>query len=299
MRILITGATGLIGRSLTHRLLSLSHEITILTRDIERAKQHFSEHVTYWSTLDDKSSLDGFEAVINLAGEPIIGKRWTADQKIKLCNSRWLLTEQLSYLIKASNIPPATFISGSAMGYYGDQGQSVVTEEEAPHNEFTHELCARWEALAMAAESPHTRVCLSRTGIVLSSEGGIMQKILPIFRLGLGGAMGDGKQYIPWIHLDDMVNALYYLLMSPELKGPFNIVSPYPATNEHFTATLADVLGRPAFMHVPTSALKLIHGEASVLLLGGQRGLPQNLESAGFGFRYFELKEAFAQIVEK
>ncbi|WFQ79901.1 TIGR01777 family oxidoreductase [Xenorhabdus sp. SF857] len=299
MRILITGGTGLIGHRLTCQLMSLSHSITILSRSPQKVYSLFSDRVECWTTLNDQHHLNGFDAVINLAGEPIINKRWTLKQKEKLCQGRWQLTEQLSKLIKASESPPSVFISGSAVGYYGDQGQAVVTENDLPHNEFAHQLCERWEQLALQAQSDKTRVCLLRTGIVLAPKGGALQKMLPLFRLGLGGAIGTGKQYMPWIHIDDMVNGLYYLLVSPDLYGPFNMTSPYPVHNELFSATLATVLHRPAFMRIPAFVLKVMMGEAAELVLGGQQAIPKRLEEAGFGFRYFQLEEALQDVIEE
>ncbi|WP_192457498.1 TIGR01777 family oxidoreductase [Musicola keenii] len=297
MQLLITGGTGLIGRPLVQRLLSLSHQITVVTRDPEQARQILGTQVNYWHNLNDKTSLDGFDGVINLAGEPIASKRWSAAQKERLCQSRWEITQRLTQLIQNSQTPPSVFLSGSAVGYYGDQGQGVVTEDEPAHDDFTHTLCARWEALALDAESDKTRVCLLRTGIVLSREGGALAKMLPLFRVGLGGPIGSGKQYLPWIHIDDMINAILYLLDNPILGGPFNMVSPYPVRNEKFSAMLAHVLDRPAFLRTPGWALKLALGEAATLLLGGQRAIPQRLEKAGFGFRFFELEEALADLL--
>ncbi|MCG8708121.1 TIGR01777 family oxidoreductase [Brenneria sp. 4F2] len=299
MQLLITGGTGLIGRHLIPRLQSMSHQITVLTRNPERARKVLGERVECWSTLDNKTSLDGFDGVINLAGEPIADKRWTAAQKQRLSQSRWGITERLATLINAGSQPPAVFISGSAVGYYGDQGAALVTEDETPAHEFTHYLCARWEALAQSAESDKTRVCLLRTGIVLSSRGGALAKMLPLFRLGLGGPLGSGRQYMPWIHLDDMVNGIIYLLDSDVLSGPFNMVSPYPVRNEQFSAMLAQVLHRPGIFRAPGFAIKLLMGEASTLVLGGQRAIPTRLEAAGFGFRFFELKEALEDVTKK
>ncbi|MDW5499075.1 TIGR01777 family oxidoreductase [Pseudomonas lundensis] len=297
MRILITGATGLIGSSLTQRLLGLSHQITVLSRNVPRARQRFGEQVSYWSTLQDQASLDGFDAVINLAGEPIADKRWSKTQKERLCHSRWDLTEQLAKLINAGSAPPSVLISGSATGYYGDQGQAVVTEDEAPHNEFTHQLCQRWESLALQAQSDATRVCLLRTGVVLAPKGGALAKMLPPFRLGLGGPIGSGRQYLPWIHLEDMVDGILYLLDHQTLQGPFNMVAPYPVHNEQFAAQLANVLDRPAFLRVPAFAMRLLMGEAAVLVLGGQRAVPRRLEEAGFRFRFLELEQALDDVI--
>ncbi len=298
MRILITGGTGLIGYRLTCQLLSLSHSITILSRSPQKVYALFSSLVECWTTLNDQHDLNSFDAVINLAGEPIVNKRWTPKQKERVCQSRWQITERLSSLINDSESPPSVFISGSAVGYYGDQGQSVVTENDQPHDEFSHQLCARWEQLALQAKSDKTRVCLLRTGIVLAKKGGALQKMLPMFRLGLGGAIGHGKQYMSWIHIEDTVNAIYYLLVSPELDGPFNITSPYPIHNDQFSAILASVLHRPAFVRVPEFMLKAMMGEAATLVLGGQQAIPRRLEEAGFGFRYFRLEEALQDILK-
>lgn len=299
MRILLTGATGLIGRNLTAFLLSQTHQVTALTRDPQRANHLFGQQVTYWSTLDDKDDLNDFDAVINLAGEPIAEKRWTSQQKEILCQSRWQITERLTTLIKASSQPPTVFISGSAVGFYGDQGQAIITEEEPPHHEFTHQLCERWENLALAAESRHTRVCLLRTGIILAPKGGALAKMVPLFRLGLGGPIGDGRQYLSWIHIEDMVHGIYYLLTTEKLNGPFNMVSPYPVHNEQFTATLAEVLNRPSVIRTPASAIRLLMGESAILVLGGQRAVPKRLEEAGFSFRYYELEEALREVLNK
>lgn len=299
MKILITGASGLIGRRLSETLLSQSHEITVLTRAPERAAKILGPKVQLWRSLADKTSLDGFDAVINLAGEPITDKRWTREQKQKLCDSRWQLTEKLAQLINASQQPPAVFISGSAVGYYGDQGQAVVAEDEPPNKQFTWQLCARWEALALAAESSRTRVCLLRTGVVLAEKGGALAKMALPFRAGLGGPIGDGDQYMPWIHIDDMVSAIVFLLNHETLNGPFNMVAPYPARNEQFSALLGEVLHRPAFMRVPAGVIRLLMGESAILVLGGQRAIPKRLEDAGFIFKYSELKPALENVLDK
>jgi uncharacterized protein (TIGR01777 family) len=297
MKILVTGGTGLIGRHLIVRLLALTHQITVLTLDPQRAHQKLGNHITTLTSLKACDNLDEFDAVINLAGESIAEKRWTAEQKELLCHSRWDITERLSQLIKKSDNPPSIFISGSATGYYGNQNQLLVTEDEPPTDEFAHVLCQRWEALALEASSEKTRVCLSRTGIVLAADGGMLSKLLPLFKLGLGGPIGDGRQFLPWIHIEDMINALLYLLTTENLRGPFNMVAPYPVHNEQFAAILGEVLHRPAMMRAPASAVKLMMGEGAALLLGGQRAIPKRLEQAGFIFRYSELKEALEEIV--
>ncbi|WP_312951038.1 TIGR01777 family oxidoreductase [Superficieibacter sp.] len=296
MHILLTGGTGLIGRHLIPRLLELGHTITLVTRNTQKARQTFNDRVTLWKGLDGHSTLDGIDAVINLAGEPIADKRWTEAQKQRLCQSRWQLTQRLVDLINASETPPAVLISGSAIGYYGDLGEVVVNEEEPPHNEFTHKLCARWEQIACGAQSDKTRICLLRTGAVLTPDGGMLAKLLPLFRLGLGGPIGNGRQYLAWIHIDDMLNGILWLLDN-DLRGPFNMVSPYPVRNEQFAHALGHALHRPALMRAPAPIVRLMMGESSVLVLGGQRALPKRLEAAGFAFRWYDLDEALQDLV--
>jgi uncharacterized protein (TIGR01777 family) len=296
MKILITGGTGLIGRHLIPRLLELGHSVIVVTRSPEKARQQLDARVELWKGLNERSTLDGIDAVINLAGEPIADKRWTEEQKQRLCNSRWHITQKLVELFAASTQPPAVLISGSAAGYYGDLGEVVVTEDEPPHNEFTHKLCARWEQIACEAQSDHTRVCLLRTGVVLAPKGGILGKMAPPFKLGLGGPIGSGRQYLAWIHIDDMVNGIIWLLDN-DLRGPFNMVSPYPVRNEQFAHALGHVLHRPAVLRAPATAVRLLMGESSVLVLGGQRALPKRLEESGFGFRWYDLEEALSDVL--
>ncbi|ELW9441233.1 TIGR01777 family oxidoreductase [Pluralibacter gergoviae] len=297
MKILITGGTGLIGRYLVSRLLTLGHAVVVVTRSPDSARQRLDKRVELWPGLEQRSHLNDIDAVINLAGEPIADKRWTDAQKARLCDSRWQITQRLVTLIKASDTPPAVLLSGSAAGYYGDLGEVVVTEEEPPHNEFTHKLCARWEQIACEAQSDATRVCLLRTGVVLAPDGGILAKMTPPFRLGLGGPIGSGRQYLAWIHIDDMANAILWLLDN-DLRGPFNMVSPYPVRNAQFAHALGRALHRPAIVRAPAVAVRLLMGESSVLVLGGQRALPKRLEAAGFAFRWYDLDDALADVLK-
>ncbi|WP_312240186.1 TIGR01777 family oxidoreductase [Pantoea sp.] len=297
MHILLTGGTGLIGRHLIPRLLTLGHQISVVTRDVAGAREKLDARVSLWSGLAQQQDLNGVDAVINLAGEPIADKRWTAQQKQLLCESRWQMTERIASLINASSSPPAVLISGSATGFYGDTGDLVMTEEDPGHEEFTHTLCARWEQLALSAQSARTRVCLLRTGVVLAKGGGALSKMKLPFKLGIGGPIGSGKQYMPWIHIDDMVNAILWLLDNENLRGPFNMVSPYAVRNEQFAAMLGHAMHRPAFMRTPAGAVKMMMGESAVLVLGGQHVLPKRLEASGFGFRWYQLDEALADVV--
>ncbi|WP_437613643.1 TIGR01777 family oxidoreductase [Erwinia sp. V71] len=296
MHILLTGGTGLIGSYLIPRLLQSGHQVSVVTRDVAAARARLGEDVQFWSGLDQQHDLNGIDAVINLAGEPIADKRWTDEHKQLLCESRWQITERLASLIKASSQPPAVLISGSATGFYGDTGDLVLTEDDPGHDEFTHQLCARWEELALTAESEQTRVCLLRTGVVLAKNGGALEKLRMPFKLGFGGPLGSGKQYVPWIHIDDMANAILWLLDNPSLRGPFNMVAPYAVRNEQFSATLGQAMHRPAVFRTPASAVQLLMGEAAVLVLGGQHVLPKLLEESGFGFRWFQLDEALADV---
>ncbi len=295
MKILMTGGTGLIGRFLIPRLQELGHAVTVVTRNPAKAQHALGPGVTVLKGLDALSNLNDFNAVINLAGEPIADKRWTEQQKQRLCESRWSITQKLVELIRASDTPPQVLISGSAVGYYGDLGEVVVSEDDPPHNEFTHKLCARWEQIACGAQSDRTRVCLLRTGVVFAPKGGILGKMLPLFRLGLGGPVGNGRQYMAWIHIDDMANGIIWLLNN-DLRGPFNMVSPYPVRNEQFAHALGHVLKRPAILRAPATAVRLMMGESAVLVLGGQRALPKRLEASGFAFRWFDLEEALHDV---
>jgi uncharacterized protein (TIGR01777 family) len=297
MQVFITGATGLIGKRLTKKLVEQSHVVTILTRDMDKARRIFGNDINYCHSLSQFKSFNYMDAVINLAGEPIADKRWTAHQKERLCQSRWTITQQLAELIKKSRVPPKTFISGSAIGYYGSQRDNTIIEESSPHKEFTHYLCKRWEELALQAESPQTRVCLLRTGIVMAKNGGALAKMLPPFRLGVGGVMGSGQQYMSWIHIDDMVDAIYFLLTSSQLSGVFNMCAPNPVNNASFSHTLADQLNRPCFVTVPACGLKTVLGEVSTVVLDGQRAVPRKLLEAGYHFSYDRLEPALKNIL--
>ncbi|MGQ3902897.1 TIGR01777 family oxidoreductase [Mixta calida] len=296
MQILITGGTGLIGRHLVTRLLARGDRVSVVSRNVEAARDLLGSEVSIWSGLDQQHDLNGIDAVINLAGEPIAAKRWTPQHKQLLCESRWQMTERIASLINASSEPPAVLISGSATGYYGDSGEAVLTEEDDGHDEFTHQLCQRWETLALAAASDRTRVCLLRTGVVLAKEGGALAQMKKPFMLGVGGPLGNGRQYMPWIHIEDMLDGILWLL-DHNLSGPFNMVSPYAVRNEQFAATLGKVMRRPSLVRTPATAIKLVMGESAVLVLGGQHVLPKRLEASGFHFRWYDLPTALANVV--
>ncbi|WP_137167506.1 TIGR01777 family oxidoreductase [Salinimonas lutimaris] len=292
MHILITGGTGFVGRHLIERLWH-DHQLTVLTRDKERASKLLPGQVKIIKSLAEIADFGQLDAVINLAGEPIADKRWSALQKKRICDSRWEITRELVTRINACQTPPGIFLSGSAIGYYGRQGDRTVTElDNQPNPEFTHELCARWENIACEAKNEQTRVCLLRTGVVLAKGEGALAKMAPPVKLFVGGKMGSGEQYLSWIHIDDMVSALLFLLENEHCHGPYNMTAPHPQTNKAFTDTLARAMHRPNVFTVPGFALKLMMGEAADMLLTGQKVIPERLQHAGFTFSYPNLQDA-------
>ena len=295
MKILITGATGFVGQQLVGSLTQ--HQLVILSRNIIAAKTKLGEQHQYWSSLADKTDLNDIDAVINLAGEPIVAKRWSPRQKQLICSSRWDITAAISQLISNSSNPPHSFISGSAIGYYGAQGATPVDEKSSFHAEFGHDICQKWEDLALQAQSQHTRVCITRIGIVLGKNGGALAKMLPPFKLGVGGPIGKGEQGMSWIHISDLVGLIHYLLEHPPLQGVFNATAPNPVSNKVFSQTLGKVLNRPAIITTPPLALRLAMGEMSQLLIEGQFVLPTNAIKAGYEFNYTDIEAALTDVV--
>lgn len=299
MNVLITGGTGLIGSHFIQRFQD-KYQFTILSRqhtpimpsDINPAV------MTFIDTLDKLENLNDFDIVINLAGQPLVDKRWNRTQKQKICQSRWQITEQLSKLINDSDSPPAIFLSGSAIGYYGRQGEEDIDENFTDiYPEFSHQVCKVWEDKARLCESK-TRLCLLRTGIVLERNRGALAKMIPAYRLGMGGQLSHGKQIMSWIHIDDMVNAMQFIIENDTLRGPINMTAPNPVPNSEFSAELADALNRPNFATMPAFVLRALFGEMSDLLLFGQRVLPIALISAGYHFEHADIKDAFAQLLK-
>jgi uncharacterized protein (TIGR01777 family) len=235
--------------------------------------------------------------VINLAGAAIIDKRWSDERKQEICNSRWQLTEQLVTLFARSTKPPAVFLSGSAIGVYGHHGNDALTEDSTvQETDFPTKLCLRWEDIARRAEL-YTRVVLLRTGIVLAPKGGALAKMLLPFKLCLGGRIGSGEQYMSWIHYQDHIHAMRYLLSESSLSGPVNLVAPNPQTNSQFTQALAKALGRIAIFPVPKQVMQLLLGESACLLLDSQKVLPKKLLNSGFKFEYPHLAAALNNAV--
>lgn len=296
MNILITGGTGLIGSSFIRQ--SIDHTFAVLTRFPDKAKKQLPKEVQCIASLEQLDSLDDFDAVINLAGEPIIDKRWSDQQKSIITQSRLQITKKLVELIAGSKQPPKVFLSGSAIGVYGDRGVEVLTESSTLYEtDFPSELCIQWEALAKQAE-PYTRVVMMRTGIVLASHGGALAKMLLPFKCCLGGRVGDGQQYMSWIHYRDHIHAMSYLLETDSVSGAVNMVAPTAEKNQVFTQALAKALGRIAVLPVPQKLLALLLGESSCLLLSSQRVVPQRLLDSGFEFQFPSLNVALQGLAE-
>jgi hypothetical protein len=290
MRVVIAGGTGLLGAPLVARLRTEGHEVTVLTRRggaPERGTQVWQPDGAAgpWA-----SALDGADAAVNLAGESIADRRWSAARKQQLLDSRLRATRSLVAAIAAVPRPPGVLLSASAVGYYGPRGDEIVTEETRGGHDFLGRLAAAWEAAAEAGGSARTRVVLLRTGLVLTPDGGALGRMLLPFKLGVGGPLGTGRQYMPWIHLADWLALVAFLLPRPDATGPFNATAPAPVTNAEFSATLARVLRRPGVMRVPAFALRLAFGELADALLTGQRVVPARVEALGFRFEWPDIE---------
>ncbi len=300
MKILLTGGTGFIGSELLKLLTT--HQVVLLTRSPEKAKLHLNHtdvgNIEYLDSLDKLADLNHIDAIINLAGEPIADKRWTKKQKDKICKSRWQITESIVELIHASTKPPAVFLSGSAVGYYGDQQEHPFDEcLHVNSAEFPHIVCQRWEHIAKRAESENTRVCLMRTGVVLGTNGGALAKMLLPYKLGLGGPLGSGNQYMPWIHILDMVRAIICLLNTNHAHGVFNLCAPHPVTNQLFSQTLAKTLKRPHILFTPKWLMETLMGESSCLLFDSIRAKPKKLTELDFQFTYSRVEPALKHLL--
>lgn len=301
MNYLITGGTGLIGRQLITRLMTSPSDekanITVLTRDINKANASGSKNITYIEKLS-LAVIESSDVVINLAGEPIADKRWSKNQKQLICNSRWHITQTLVSLMQQTQNPPTIFISGSAIGIYGRQNNSPIDESFSQFNEeFSNTVCEQWEHIALNAQSEKTRVSVIRTGIVLSTQGGALKKMLTPFKFGLGGNIGKGTQMMSWIHIDDMVSGIVHIINNDTLNGPINMTSPNAVSNEEFSSTLATTLKRPCFMDMPAFVVKTLFGEMSDLLLFGQNIIPKKLIDSDYSFAYKNLESALNDLL--
>ncbi len=297
MDILITGGTGAIGRVLCRVLRQRGYRLTVLSRRPEKVAAICGEGVAAVSSLLQLPASTHFDAVVNLAGEPVIGPYWTETRKKILWDSRVTLSGQLVEFMERAESRPGVLINASAVGYYGDGGDRIIDENSEGGGGFAHQLCADWEKAANRAGQFGVRVCIVRFGLVLMRHGGLLQRMLPSFRLGLGAKLGDGRQWMAWIHVQDLVAMIEFLLERAECSGVYNGVSPNPVTNGEFTAVLARHLHRPALLSAPAFLLKLAMGEMGRLLLEGQRALPQRFQQAGFQFSYPDLDSALTDLI--
>ena len=295
MNLLITGGTGFIGSALCSRLLKDKHDIVVLSRHPEAIKAP----IIGISDLEQLKSDVIFDIVINLAGEPIADKRWSAQQKQRILNSRLDATEKLIVYFKTTEQKPKLLINGSAIGYYGiSETNDIVDETVSGDDSFSSQLCQQWETTALQAQTLGIRTCLLRTGIVLGKGGGALSKMLLPFKIGLGGRIGQGKQWMSWIHLDDLVGIILYCIDHDSLRGAINGTSPNPVTNQVFTKTLGKVLKRPTLLPMPVVVVKLLMGQmGEELLLAGKKILPVKILDAGYKFKYEELEKALLNIV--
>ncbi len=297
MRVLVTGSRGFAGTALVSALEADGHRVQRLVRGSATAGDDVR-----WDPMGgsiDSGALEGFDAVVHLAGEGIAERRWTEAQKRRVRESRVRGTTLLAQCLAGLRSPPAVLVSASAIGYYGDRGDEELTEESSPGDDFLARVCREWEAATAPAEQAGVRVAHFRSGIVQSPAGGSLKKQLPLFKAGLGGRLGSGRQYVSWISLDDEVGAIRHLLLDDGPSGPYNLTSPNPVTNAVFTATLAGLLRRPAVLPVPGLALELVLGRelAAALPLASQRVLPSRLAAAGYGFRHPHLEGALRDLL--
>ena len=295
MKILLTGGTGFIGRPLKSQLISLGHEVFALTR-LKRTSMENLRYIQWsWKSPEDLTEfVNEVDIVINLAGEPVVGKRWTKEQKETLLQSRINPTKALVSAINNASKKPKKFISASAVGIYGNRFDEKLTEESSLGSDFLANLCKEWEAEALKA---NTNIVIIRIGIVIGKGGGALKRMLPLFKIGLGGPLGTGKQWMPWISLRDTVDLIRFAMDHDNVAGIINATSPNPVTNERFSKTLGKVLHRPVFLPAPDLALRLLLGEIADLILGGQRVIPERALQYGYNFRHEELGDALVRAV--
>ncbi|HEX4010257.1 MAG TPA: TIGR01777 family oxidoreductase [Solirubrobacteraceae bacterium] len=305
MRVLITGATGTIGLALADALSARGDEVIALSRDPERGERVLGGDVEVhpWpeptAAPPPADAIAGADAIVNLIGEPV-AQRWTDEAKQRISDSRILSTRGLVAALRAldSGTAPRVLISQSATGYYGPRGNAPLDEAASAGDDFLAGVVAAWEREATAASS-YMRVACMRTGVVLSPSGGALAKMLPFFRLGIGGPVAGGQQYVPWIHLDDVVGALIHCLDHDQASGPINLTAPNPVTNAELSRALGHALGRPAVLPVPGVALKLLYGEMAEIVTTGQRAIPSKLSQFGYQFRHPEIELALKDVLDR
>ena len=303
MKIIITGATGLIGRSLCERLINRGDEVTVFTRDVDKAKNLLPQIKKFvdWDYKNPdrwQSEINNVDAVIHLAGANLFGKRWNENYKRKILESRQISTQNLVNAIASVNNKPSTFICSSAVGIYGNRRDQLLAEESAPGNDFLAQVCKTWEEEAAKVETSAVRRVSIRTGIVLSTKEGALKQMLLPFKLFVGGPLGNGKQWFPWIHIDDLVNTFLFCLDNTNVKGAANGVSPNPVRMNEFAKTLGNVLHRPSFFKVPAFALKIIAGEFADSITASLRVVPEKLAQNNYNFKFEKLEEALEDLLK-
>jgi uncharacterized protein (TIGR01777 family) len=300
----VTGATGVIGRHAIGAMLERGDHVVVLTRDPDSARDKLGGRVEAQAWADPKhtpppsDALEQADAILHLLGEPI-AQRWTDDAKREIRDSRVLSTRSLVEAIAAlpENRRPRALVSQSATGYYGPRGDEPVDESDAAGKDFLAGVTVEWEREAGKATSAGVRVATTRTGVVLSAQGGALEKMLPPFKLGVGGPVAGGKQYVPWVHLDDVVGAMLRCLDDDAASGPINLTAPNPVTNAELSKTLGRVLHRPAVLPVPGLALKALYGEMAMIVLTGQRAVPARLGELGYEYRHPRLEDALRDVL--
>jgi uncharacterized protein len=306
MKIAITGATGFVGSRLVARLHQEGHNILVLTRNPASAQRVFPpeafphvEIMAYTPTVSGawQDQIAGCDAVVNLAGEPIAEGRWTPEQKQKILNSRQLGTQKIVEAIAKADPKPAVLINASAIGYYGTSETSTFDETSASGNDFLAQVCQAWEAEAQKVKDAGVRLVILRFGIVLGN-GGALGKMITPFKLFAGGPIGTGRQWLSWIHLDDLVKLITTALTKPEMQGIYNATAPHPVRMAEFTENLGEVLQRPSWLPVPGFALEALLGDSAMIVLEGQEVIPQRTLATGFEYEYPDLRPALAQIVQ-
>jgi uncharacterized protein (TIGR01777 family) len=299
MKVVITGATGFVGQVIVKQLLEAGDEVVVLTRNVAKAAITLGSSCHYFQWNDSESlppleALEGADGIINLMGETI-SERWDENQKKKIYNSRINGTKKLVEALEKLKNGPKSFISTSAIGIYGNRGPEELNESSTVADDFLAKVCKDWENEANKARNHGVRLAIIRVGIVLGKGGGALAKMLPIFKLGGGGPLGSGNQYMSWIHVEDLASMYVEALKNPSIKGVLNGTAPYPASNREFTKVLGSAVKRPAFLPAPAFAIKIAFGEMSQILLEGQKVLPVKFKEAKFKFRYPTLEMAIKE----
>lgn len=301
MRVFITGGTGLVGRRLIRQLRARRDEVVCLTRDAARAREILPADVQIIGADPAlvgpwQDRLLACDAVVNLAGESVGEGRWSRQKKSRIRRSRLAVTGHIATVLARSE-RPAVLVNASAVGYYGDQGATALGEDHEPGHDFLARLAVEWEHTASKAATHQIRVVMVRIGVVLAPEGGALARMVPMFKLGMGGPLGSGRQYFPWIHAEDLVQIILFSLDNDQVRGPLNAVAPDPPLQKEFAAALGRAVGKSAWLPTPGLALKILLGEKADLLLASQRATPNLLKAAGFRFRFGELDKALGDLL--